>query len=401
MFAKRILIFALVFALAIVAACAPAPTPTPVPTATPLPTATRVPPTATPVPPTATATPVPPTATATAVPPTATPTPLAELVPTTIPITGTLAHPRSEISGMAWYGDNLILLTQYPDFEKRRNIAPDAPQAIFAIPKTEILAVLDGGRKDPIVPKRVRWIDEDIIKKVDADGFNFQGYESIVFVGDAVYVTIETQSKTNPNLMQGYLLAGKIAADLSAITIDTTKMTPIKSPAPLNNMCFESMFAAGDKLIAIYEANGSGVNASPVGIVFDQKTLAQTGTIPFPNVDYRLTDATALDSAGKFWMPSYHFPGETELLKAPRVDAIATKYKQGPTHAQFVQVERFVEFQYTATGITLVDRAPIQLQLIDKDTARNWEGLVRLDNRGLLVATDTFPTTILAFIPIR
>lgn len=373
MLSKRTLLLALVLLLVTAVACAPAPT------------ATSIPPTPAPTP----------------VPPTATPAPVAELTPVTIPITGTLAHSRSEISGMAWYGDNLILLTQYPDFEKRRNIAPDAPQAIFAISKTDILAVLDNGRKDAITPKRIRWVDDDLIRKVDADGFNFQGYESIVFVGDNVYVAIETVSKTNQNLMQGYVLAGKIEPDLTALKIDTSKMTPLKSPAPLNNMCYESMFAVDGKLIALYEANGSGVNASPVGIVLDQKTLAQTGTIAFPNVDYRLTDATPPDSTGKFWMPSYHFPDETELLKAPKVDALAMKYKQGLTHAQFVQVERFLEFQYKDSGITLVDRAPIQLKLIDKDTARNWEGIVRLDNLGVLVVTDSFPTTILAFVPIR
>jgi len=31
--------------------------------------------------------------------------------------------------------------------------------------------------------------------------------------------------------------------------------------------------------------------------------------------------------------------------------------------------------------------------------ARNWEGIVRLDNRGFLLATDKFPTTILGFVP--
>lgn len=40
---------------------------------------------------------------------------------------------------------------------------------------------------------------------------------------------------------------------------------------------------------------------------------------------------------------------------------------------------------------------PIQLQLID-GVSRNWEGLVRLDERGFLLITDEFPETILAFV---
>jgi hypothetical protein len=30
---------------------------------------------------------------------------------------------------------------------------------------------------------------------------------------------------------------------------------------------------------------------------------------------------------------------------------------------------------------------------------RNWEGLVRLDDRGFLLVTDLFPGTILGFVP--
>jgi hypothetical protein len=65
-------------------------------------------------------------------------------------------------------------------------------------------------------------------------------------------------------------------------------------------------------------------------------------------------------------------------------------------------VERLVEFQLSHAGIVLVDRPPIQLELPDNllgMIGRNWEGLVRLDERGFLLATDTFPGTILAFVP--
>jgi len=58
-----------------------------------------------------------------------------------------------------------------------------------------------------------------------------------------------------------------------------------------------------------------------------------------------------------------------------------------------------VEFQYTASGISLVDTPPIQLELIDDDHSRNWEGVVRLDGIGFLLMTDTHPETILGFVP--
>jgi hypothetical protein len=56
----------------------------------------------------------------------------------------------------------------------------------------------------------------------------------------------------------------------------------------------------------------------------------------------------------------------------------------------------------THEGIALADRPPLQLALSDDllgMIGRNWEGLARLDPRGFLLVTDTFPGTILAFVP--
>jgi len=48
-----------------------------------------------------------------------------------------------------------------------------------------------------------------------------------------------------------------------------------------------------------------------------------------------------------------------------------------------------------------VNQPPVELELIDAQTSRNWEGIARLDKRGFLVVTDEHPGTILAFIPYR
>ena len=50
-----------------------------------------------------------------------------------------------------------------------------------------------------------------------------------------------------------------------------------------------------------------------------------------------------------------------------------------------------------STGIQRTDKSPIQLEL--GLLPRNWEGIVRLDNRGFLLVTDQYPVTILAFVP--
>ena len=43
---------------------------------------------------------------------------------------------------------------------------------------------------------------------------------------------------------------------------------------------------------------------------------------------------------------------------------------------------------------------PIEFILDDKNS-RNWEGLVRLDNRGFLIATDKYPEMFLAFVEYK
>jgi hypothetical protein len=60
-----------------------------------------------------------------------------------------------------------------------------------------------------------------------------------------------------------------------------------------------------------------------------------------------------------------------------------------------------VEFRYTNAQISSTSRAPIQLELREDGRARNWEGLVRLDQRGFLLMTDKYPETILGFVPAQ
>ncbi len=57
-----------------------------------------------------------------------------------------------------------------------------------------------------------------------------------------------------------------------------------------------------------------------------------------------------------------------------------------------------MEFYFSIDGITVSDQPPIQLVLRGDGQSRNWEGIVRLDDRGFIIATDTYPETILAFV---
>ncbi|MBI3168988.1 MAG: hypothetical protein HYZ22_10945 [Chloroflexi bacterium] len=297
---------------------------------------------------------------------------------TVLELTGPIAVPEAELSGLAWHGETLILLPQYPER------FGEGDGALFALPKADIVAALDGTTplEPAFVPLNAPGLKETIP--------NFQGYESIVFHGDQVFLTIEAGEGTD---MHGYIVSGEISADESEITLDTSNVVEIPMPFPSDNHSDEAIIIEKDFVMTFFEINGANLNSAPVAHAFDFDLNPQ-GTVSIPNLEYRLTDAAAY-SGNDFWVINYFFPGDTDL--APSIDPLAQKYGEGPTHAQQDQVERLVKMTYTPNGITLADSAPIQLTL-DGDNARNIEGLVLLDDQGFLLVTDKFPSTLLMFV---
>jgi hypothetical protein len=306
---------------------------------------------------------------------------------TEIPLSGPLTQPDAQVSGLAWYGDYLILLPQYPDFSVK-----DGEGAIYALPRGDLLATLEGATAGPLLPLPIPFVAPSLADEIDG----YEGYEAIAFLGDRAFLTIEADTASG---MRAYLVSGQMSPDLSALTLDTSTHTEISPQSDIDNMSDETLLVAGDRLVTIYEANGAAVNTFPWAHLFDIG-LSLAGTIPFPQIEYRITDATALDGEGRFWAINYFFPGDVALH--PERDPLAERYGWGLTHSPEGAVERLVEFQFTESGIDLVDRPPLQLELpgdLLGGLGRNWEGLVRLDERGFLLVTDTFPDTILAFVP--
>ncbi len=301
---------------------------------------------------------------------------------TAIPLNGPVSQRNAEVSGMAWYGDWLILMPQYPDFA---NSGGDG--FLYALRKADILAFLDG-ELEALLALEVPFTAPGLRQKVSG----YEGFEAIAFRGDQVFMTIEARTVKG---MRGYLAAGSIQPDLSTVTLDTAVLTEILPQNNIGNKSDEALFIAGDRVVTLYETNGTAVNPAPVAHRFDT-ALTAVDAIPFPNIEYRVTDVTELDGNGRFWAINYFFPGDRELTV--NADPLTAQSGQGVTHQQYDYVERLIQFQYTDAGISFSGAPPIQLELIAQD-ARNWEGIVRLDERGFLLATDKFPTTILGFVP--
>jgi len=302
-----------------------------------------------------------------------------------IPLEGDTAERDAEFSGMAWYGDNLIMLPQYPNFN-----VDEGDGFVYAIPREQLEAYATGENSDPLTPTPIPFNGGGLQDSIDG----FEGYEAIAFNGNEVYLTIEVETDEE---IFGYVVKGTIAPDLSGLTVDTSTMSRVDSPTGIGNFAEESLIVTGeDSFMTLYEANGAGVNSAPVAHTFESN-LAEAGTIPFPNIEYRVTDATALDENGRFWVINYMFPGDVDILT--NSDPLADMYGEGATHVGSDGVERLVEFQYSADGITLTDTPPILLELLPADL-RNLEGIVRLGDMGFLVVTDKYPQTIFGFIPM-
>jgi hypothetical protein len=295
---------------------------------------------------------------------------------TTIELAGPISDRSAELSGLAWHTDSLILLPQYPER------FGDGDGALFTLPKQDIVNYLDGKFIKPLTPTVIKLTATGLKESIK----NFQGYESIGFHGDQVFMTVEAGEGTD---MHGYLVSGAIKGN--EIKLDTSKVIEIPLPIASENHTDEAMAVTEDKVLTFFELNGTDLNPKPAAQVFDFDLNLQA-SIAFPNIEYRVTDA-ALTSDNKIWIINYFFPGDTDML--PKVDPLAKFYKS----KQYDQVERLVELNYSASGITLIDAAPVQIPLIAD--ARNWEGLALLDRRGFLIVTDKFPSTILGFVGMK
>ena len=312
-----------------------------------------------------------------------------------IPLAGPIASRAAELSGLTWHGDDLLLLPQYPGRFSVTSDSVDAAGeasdvgAFFVLAKADVLAFLNGPRDGALRPRLVRFEAPGVAERV----VGFDGYEAIVFHGEQVFVLIESSAD---EAMQGYLVRGTARPD-GTIRLDAATVTPLPAQEHLHNLSYETLLATSDGVIALEEANGTAVNPHPEAYHFDAASGLRDSLV-VPAIEYRLTDATGLDAAGRFWAVNYFFPGDRALLR-PGPDVLGATFGLGATHRREATVERLVEMQLVDGRIILTTRAPIQLELLDADHARNWEGLARLDDRGFLLVTDTYPETMLAFIP--
>ncbi len=296
-------------------------------------------------------------------------------------LAGPITDPDAEISGAAWCGDRLLLLPQYPERfgEGQGNLFAIARDVVEA-------AVKDGDKAKPIEPQLIRLEAPGVAESIDG----FQGYEAIVCRGDRAWLTIEAETSQG---MDGYAVTG--TWNKNTLTIQPSPKLKFEAQTDVGNMAYEAILLHNEELVTFYEVNGAAPNPKATALVLDL-ALSSLKPVAMAPVEYRITDVTELDEQGKFWAINYHWPGSKKVL--PKVDPIADAFGRGTTHAKSPVVERLVEFRYTGTKIERTDTAPLQLELLGGEKARNWEGIVRLGTQGFVIVTDKYPDTQLGFV---
>lgn len=303
----------------------------------------------------------------------------------TMPLAGPINSSDSEISGMAWHEDLLVVLPQYPE----KNLTGQGNPSLFVFTKNQILEFLEGANTQPLTPINIPFLAPDLSAQIPG----YEGFEAIAFDGDQVYMTIEAN---NLGTMTGYLISGVIKSDQNQIQLDPSSLTPIPMQAQIFNSAYEALLVADGQIITLFEANGEELNPDPSAYQFVNSTLSDR-RIDFTNIEYRLTDATAIDEHGHFWVPNVYFPIEFWFYTSS--EPLSRKFGQGDTHSSYLTVERMLELQYDGESIKLTDTQPVQLELIDDFNSRNWEALAVLDDLGFLAMTDSYPETMFGFIP--
>lgn len=303
-----------------------------------------------------------------------------------LPLTGPLAIPQAEVSSMTWQGDTLVILPQFPD-----RFADEGMLGFFALTRQEILAVLDDRNEAPLEPHQVFCRAPGLAGVVRG----FDGLEAMGCIGDRYYMTVEAKDDT---VMAGYLVSGHFSVVDSMVIMDLTRLNSIPMGLNIPNVAEETIVIDGDRVITISEANGLNINPEPKAKVFNSEAEF-TGYLAMPQIEYRLTDATALDEDGRFWAINYYYPPERTKLD-PAADPELERFGDPDSFDPDKCVERLIELRLTGDDrIVRTQRPPINLDLLANGKCRNWEAVVRLDDRGFLVMTDKYPGTLLAFVP--
>jgi hypothetical protein len=165
-----------------------------------------------------------------------------------IPLPAPLNEKAMEFSSMAWLGEDLILMPQYPH---RSN--PEGSGVLYALNKTDIIRYIEQPDGEPLDIREIAFDDGGLHKALPG----FEGFEGLAFNNDQVFMTIETH---NGNPMMGYLVAGSYDAVLQQISLDPQTLVELPPQTSFLNASDEALTIYDDHIYTFFEDNGLSQN---------------------------------------------------------------------------------------------------------------------------------------------
>jgi hypothetical protein len=293
-------------------------------------------------------------------------------LPTALPLAFDDGATDIEFSGICWWGDELFILPQYPGTGERGVYAIDRDSLARAIAEVEA-----GIEVTPLRPRRILTDPGDVPERIEA----YDGLEALVIREGRCFALAEFGEGTDRWGSQ--LVSGSLERDGSVIRFDRLGQTVIGGPQVRENFTHEALVVTEDEVWVICELNGRRIVDRPLLARFDHG-LQPLEPLQMPALEYRVTDATALDGRDRFWVLNIFWP--------PDVETVAPENATGP-------VERLVPLRREGDTIVRDLARPIlDLRAGGDHPMHNWEGVARWGETGFLLVTDSYPENILAYV---
>ncbi len=303
----------------------------------------------------------------------------------------------NQISGLTWFGDQLVLLRQFPTYKGGKSLSGN----LILIEREEIEKQLGSGKEISysLLPIDDGGVEEKLLALRPPE--NIEGFEAMVIADAIVFLTIELSGP-----MQSYLVKGTIKD--SGINLLPNTLMPIPDPNlaqgidELRNMGYETLVLHGKDPVAIYEANCTESISQPVGHKLGVESH-KFENVSLPGIPFRITDATEM-ADNRFWLLNYFYFGEASLCY-PNFDSLQPEDGLPLENRGKTNVLRLVEFRMEEGQISRTSAAPVVVSYF-KEVTNNWEGLVRYTDQsreGFLIASDAPNSkfkTELKFVPI-
>lgn len=279
-----------------------------------------------------------------------------------------------EFSSLAWWGDDLLVLPQFPT-------GPES-DGLLVISRDSLARAIGeverGAAVRPLRPELFRVAVDGITDSIP----DYDGFEALAIDGDRCYALVEY----GDDLRGGWgsrLLAGRIDGDARLVRFEHLGALRLEGPQMRRNFTHEALILEENEIWVFPELNGPGVVESSSLLRFGED-LRFHGRAVLPSLEFRVTDATEVDDTGRFWVLDIFWPDDVATIRP----ALGRE-----------PVERLVPLQVVG-GVVVRDarRAILDLRADGQRPMHNWEGVARWGDAGFLLVTDSYPADLLAYV---